>query len=188
VDKIEVASSNVTLGRGDEPVNESAGQGERGDASAEGIILGPGEGYTIPGTDAITLKATSEQTGGSIGFLEVSGSPGYGPPRHIHRSHDELFYVLEGEFIFLVGERQVSALPGTFVFIPRGTVHAAKGVGTEPCKVLAAYIPGGLEHSFEEFAQSRAEQAEDTNRGPGRAKTAEEINEKYDSEFVGPLL
>ncbi len=33
VDKIEVASSNVTLGRGDETMNESTGQGERGAAS-----------------------------------------------------------------------------------------------------------------------------------------------------------
>jgi quercetin dioxygenase-like cupin family protein len=123
--------------------DESAGQRERGTAS-EGIILGPGEGYTIPGTDTITLKATSEETGGSIGFLEATGSPGYGPPRHIHRSHDELFYVLEGEFIFLVGERQVSAPPGTFVFIPRGTVHAAKGIGTEPCKVQGGLHTGGL--------------------------------------------
>ena len=73
------------------------------------------------------------------------------------------------------------------MFIPRGTVHAAKGIGTEPCKVLAAYIPGGLEHSFEEFAQARAGQ-EDANRGTGRGKTTEEINEKYDSEFVGPPL
>ena len=164
----------------------SAGQEERGRFS-RGIILGPGEGYTIPGTDAITLKATGEETGGSIGFLEATSPPGYGPPRHVHRSSDELFYVLEGEFLFLVGERRVSAPPGTFVFIPRGTVHAAKGIGTEPCKVLAAYIPGGLEHSFEEFAQARAEQ-EDANRGTGRGKTAEEINEKYDSEFVGPPL
>ena len=58
-------------------MNESAGQGERGAASG-GIILGPGEGYTIPGTDAITLKATSEETGGSIGFLEATGSRGMG--------------------------------------------------------------------------------------------------------------
>jgi mannose-6-phosphate isomerase-like protein (cupin superfamily) len=93
--------------------------------------------------------------------------PGTGPPRHIHHSCDELFYVLEGEFLFLVGERQVSALPGTFVFIPRGTVHAAKVIGTEPGKVLAAYIPGGLERSFEEFAQLRTEQGEDANRSTG---------------------
>ena len=168
-------------------MNESAGQGERGTAPG-GIVLGPGEGRTIPGTDAIMLKATGEETGGSIGFLEATSAPGTGPPRHIHHSCDELFYVLEGEFLFLVGERQVSALPGTFVFIPRGTVHAAKVSGTEPGKVLAAYIPGGLERSFEEFAQLRTEQGEDANRSTGRGRTVAEINEKYDSEFVGPPL
>jgi quercetin dioxygenase-like cupin family protein len=166
---------------------ESVGQGEQGTASV-GIILGPGEGRTIPGTDTLTLKATSEQTGGSIGVLEATSPPGYGPPRHIHYSSDELFYVLEGEFLFLVGERQISAMPGTFVFIPRGTVHAAKVIGNKPGKVLTAYVPGGLERSFEEFAQVRTDQAEDAKRSTGQGKTMQEINEKYDSEFVGPPL
>jgi quercetin dioxygenase-like cupin family protein len=160
----------------------------QGANAPEGIILGPGEGRPIPGTDAMTLKATSEETGGSIGFIEATSPPGYGPPRHIHRSHDELFYVLEGEFLFLVGESHVSALPGSFVFIPRGTVHAAKAIGTEPVKVLIAYIPGGLEHSFEEFAQLRTEQGEEANRSTDRGRTVAEINAKYDSEFVGPPL
>jgi mannose-6-phosphate isomerase-like protein (cupin superfamily) len=82
-------------------VNASSRRGERETAS-RGIILGPGEGRTIPGTDAMTLKATGEDTGGSIGFLEATSAPGTGPPRHIHHSCDELFYVLEGEFLFLV--------------------------------------------------------------------------------------
>src|SRR5215212_11281142 len=168
-------------------VNEPVERGER-EAASGGIILGPGEGRTIPGTDAMTLKATSEETGGSIGFLEATSLPGYGPPRHIHHSSDELFYVLEGEFLFLVGERRVSAMPGTFVFITRGTVHAAKVIGTEPGKVLAAYIPGGLERSFEEFAQLRTEQGEDANRSTDRGRNVAEINAKYDSEFVGPPL
>jgi hypothetical protein len=46
-----------------------------------------------------------------------------------------------------------------------------------------------LERSFEEFAQLRtAEQGEDANRSTGRGRTVAEINEKYDSEFVGPPL
>ena len=168
-------------------MNESTGQGKRGSASG-GIVLGPCEGRTIPGTDVITLKATSEETGGSVGFLEATSAPGTGPPRHIHHSCDELFYVLEGEFLFLVGERQINVLTGTFVFIPRETVHAAKVIGPEPGKALAAYIPGGLERSFEEFAKLRTEQGEDANRSTGRGRTVAEINEKYDSEFVGPPL
>jgi hypothetical protein len=79
-------------------------------------------------------------------------------------------------------------MPGSFVFIPRGAVHAAKVIGTEPGKVLTAYILGGLERSFEEFAQVRTEQGEDAKRSTGRSMTVEEINEKYDSEFVGPPL
>ena len=90
--------------------------------------------------------------------------------------------------LFLVGERQVSALPGTFVFIPRGTVHAAKVIASEPGKVLIAYTPGGLERSFEEFAHLRAEQGAEANRSVDRGMTVEKINEKYDSEFVGPPL
>jgi mannose-6-phosphate isomerase-like protein (cupin superfamily) len=168
-------------------VNESAGQGERAPAR-RGIVLGPGEGRTIPGSDSITLKATGEETGGSIGFLEATSPPGTGPPRHIHHSCDELFYVLEGKFRFLVGERLVSALPGTFVFIPRGTVHAAKVIGTEPGKVLAAYIPGGLERSFEEFARLAPEQGESPDRSTSRDRAVAEINERYDSEFVGPPI
>lgn len=175
-------------------MNESAGQGERGTALG-GIVTGPGEGRTIPGTDAITLIATGEQTGGSIGVFEASSPPGDGPPRHVHYSCDELFYVLEGEFLFLVGERQGSGSPGTYVFIPRGTVHAYKVIGTERGKLLTAYAPGGLERAFEEFSQLRTEQEEDANRNAGRGRTAAalnekyaEINEKYDSEFVGPPL
>jgi quercetin dioxygenase-like cupin family protein len=144
---------------------------KQGTNAPEDIILGPGEGQTI-GTGGITLKATGEETGGSIGFIEATGPPGYGPPRHVHYGCDELFYVLEGQFLFLVGERQVSGPPGTFVFIPRGTVHAAKVIGTEPGKVLAAYIPGGQELSFEEYGQL----------------PRDVVAEKYDSEFVGPPL
>ena len=153
-------------------MNESAGQRAQRDTASVGIILGPGEGRTVPGTDAMTLKATGEQTGGSIGLIEATTPPGAGPPRHVHYSCDELFYVLEGQFLFLVGDRQFSGPPGTFVFIPRGTVHAAKVVGSEPGKVLVSYVPGGQELSFEEF---------------GRLP-ADVVAEKYDSEFVGPPL
>jgi mannose-6-phosphate isomerase-like protein (cupin superfamily) len=174
-------------------MDESAGQAERGIASG-GIIVGPGEGRTIPGTDAITLIATSEQTGGSIGVFEDISSPGDGPPRHVHYGSDELFYVLEGEFLVLVGERQESVAAGTYVFVPRGTIHAYKVIGTERGRVLSAFIPGGPERGFEEFVKLRTE-GEEVNRSARRSRTVEqmnkmfaEINKKYDSEFVGPPL
>jgi quercetin dioxygenase-like cupin family protein len=137
-------------------MNESAGKGER-DAAPSGIVIGPGEGRTILGTDAITLIATVEETGGSIGVFEDSSSPGDGPPRHVHHGSDELFYLLEGEFLILVGERQERVSAGTYVFVPRGTVHAYKVIGTERGRVLSAFVPGGPELAFEEFVKLRTE-------------------------------
>ena len=73
-------------------MNESAEQRER-DAASKGIVIGPDQGRTIPGTGAITLIATAEETGGSIGVFEGTSPPGDGPPRHIHYGSDELFYL-----------------------------------------------------------------------------------------------
>jgi mannose-6-phosphate isomerase-like protein (cupin superfamily) len=149
------------------------------------IVLGPGEGRVIPGPEGLTLKASAEQSGGSIGFLEGTTPPGFGPPRHIHHGCDELFYVLAGEFRFLLGERLVNASAGTFVFIPRGTVHAPKVVGTEPGRVLVAFIPGGAEQAFEEMAELAS------TAGPGRPPDMDQLQavaKKFNSEFVGPPI
>jgi mannose-6-phosphate isomerase-like protein (cupin superfamily) len=147
------------------------------------IILGPGEGRALPGPEGLTLKATSQETGGSISFAEATNPPGFGPPRHIHYTSDEFFYVLAGEFLFLVGERLVRAAPGTFVFIPRGTVHAPKCVGPEPGKVVTAFIPAGPEQAFVEFAQLGP-----TDGGAPNMDALQAIARKYDSEFVGAPL
>ena len=145
--------------------------GRRSDPSGA-IAVPPGAGRTIAGLELVTLKLTGEQTGGSIGIVEGTSPPGVGPPRHIHRSSDELFYVLSGEFLFLAGELLTEAAPGSLIFVPRGTVHAVKALGSEPGRVLAAFVPGGPERSFEEF---------------GRLPR-DVVAEKYDSEFVGPPL
>ncbi len=150
-------------------VFESVGPGP-GDSGV--IAVPPGAGRTIAGLELVTLKLTGEQTRGSIGMIEGTSPPGVGPPRHIHRSSDELFYVLSGQFLFLAGELLTEAPPGSLIFIPRGTVHAVKALGSEPGKVLAAFVPGGPERAFEEF---------------GRAPR-DVVAEKYDSEFVGPPL
>src|SRR5215203_5699729 len=159
-------------------MNESAGQGER-DAAWRGLVIGPGEGRTIPGTDAITLIATSEESGGSIGVFEDISSPGDGPPRHVHYGSDELFYLLEGEFLILIGERQESVSAGTYVFVPRGTVHAYKVIGTERGRVvLSAFVPGGPELAFEEFVKLRTE-GEVVDRSVRQSRSVEQMNEMF---------
>ena len=83
---------------------------------------------------------------------------------------------------------------GTYVFVPRGTVHAYKVIGPERGRVYSAFVPGGPERGFEEFVKLRTE-GEEVNRSARRRRTVAqmnemfaELNEKYDSEFVGPPL
>jgi mannose-6-phosphate isomerase-like protein (cupin superfamily) len=149
------------------------------------IVRGPGEGRVIPGPEGLTVKAAGDETGGSIGIVEATSPPGFGPPRHVHHANDELFYVLEGTFAFLLGEQVVQAGAGSLVFVPRGMVHAPRVVGPGPGRVLLAFVPGGVERAFDEFAALAAELGGPPDPDDPRVRG---INERYDSVFVGPPL
>ena len=127
-------------------------------ADARVLFVGPGEGRPIPGREEVVFKATGADTGGAVAFLEATTGPGAEPDAHIHHTSDELFYVLEGRMRFRLGEGTVEAPAGTFLFIPRGTVHAAWNDGAERARVLAAFVPAGPERAMEAFAQAPPEE------------------------------
>ncbi|GBF04286.1 cupin [Deinococcus aerius] len=81
------------------------------------------------------------------------GSPG--PRPHLHRSHEEVFYVLEGELTVRVGPQTIRAPAGSFVVIPRGTVHQPSNPGPHPAHVLLLFSPGGMDDFFLEAARGR---------------------------------
>ena len=64
-------------------------------------------------------------------------------PAHFHRHCDEHLFVLSGRGTFWMGEpADVSAFgPGTFLFFPRGTVHAMPAFTEYPVVFLAIYTP-----------------------------------------------
>ncbi len=102
----------------------------------------------------MVVKVGDEDTGGSYSVHDniiPAGSPG--PLPHLHRDHEETFYVIEGELTVRVGERGISAPAGSFVVIPRGVVHQPSNPGTEPTRVLLIFSPAGMEHFFEEAAE-----------------------------------
>jgi len=82
--------------------------------------------------DRITVKLTSEDTGGVYSVAEEVTPPQGGPPPHTHSQEDEALYVLEGEVEFLLGEDTIPAGPGSCVYAPRGALHTFKNVGTCP--------------------------------------------------------
>ena len=73
-------------------------------------------------------------------------------PLHVHPFDDELFYVLEGEHVFRVGDVDIPAGPGGLVFAPRGVPHAQRRVVPREGRLLVLTTPGGLDGFFRELA------------------------------------
>ena len=72
--------------------------------------------------------------------VRVDFDPGYVSPKHIHPG-EEIVYVLEGSLEYEVeGKPPVRVKAGEVLFIPAGTIHAAKNVGSRKGAELAPYI------------------------------------------------
>ena len=77
--------------------------------------------------------------------------PGSGPSAHYHTKMEESFYVLEGEYSFWVGNREIRGGPDTFAFIPVGETHRFQNVGHSPGRLLCICSPPGHERYFQEL-------------------------------------
>lgn len=110
--------------------------------------------------DLYRFLAMSDATGGAYAFWETIATPGLpGPPPHIHHNEDEAFYVLEGRIDLFVEGTVETAGPGTFVNIPRGTLHTFKNAGETPARMLSMVAPGGFEGFFEEVGEPATDPA-----------------------------
>ena len=123
-----------------------------------GIFVGPGDGKALPNPigGRMVVKVRDSDTGGGYSIHDNTIPPGSpGPRPHVHRNHEEAFYVLEGELTVRVGSREITAPAGSFVVVPRGVVHQPSNPGTEPTRVLLIFSPGGMDRFFEEAAEGR---------------------------------
>lgn len=70
----------------------------------------------------------------------VGFTPGASFPRHSHPG-EELVYVTEGQLEYaLEGKPPVTLKAGDVLFIPAGTIHGVKNVGSGNAAELATYI------------------------------------------------
>jgi mannose-6-phosphate isomerase-like protein (cupin superfamily) len=100
----------------------------------------------------ILVKATAQTTRGGFSIFEES-SP-VDTPLHVHEHEDELFFVIEGEHVFQVGDEAFQVGPGGLVFGPRGVPHSQRRVVERTGRVLVMCSPAGLEGFFRELAEA----------------------------------
>lgn len=121
---------------------------------AAGWIVRPDQGYIWemePGRVAV-FKLLSEQTAETIAIFTEEVPVGGGTPVHIHRTSDEVIYLLAGEFTVKIGEQITNVEAGSIAFIPRGRAHAWRNAASTPGKALYIFAPAGGAKVFEKLS------------------------------------
>jgi len=103
---------------------------------------GAGETWAAGGAD-FRLLADGSAVDGRSGLVQCTLAPGWsGPPQHIHREHDESFFILAGTVKFTSGRDELLATPGALVTAPIGDPHTfANADDQAPATLLCTVTP-----------------------------------------------
>ncbi|WP_277978872.1 cupin domain-containing protein [Sphingomonas phyllosphaerae] len=135
------------------------------------------------GVSATTYKVVTSDTKGDLFVIEQANQRRGGPPLHVHQGEDELFYVLEGEYLVQVGDQRFSLKAGDCVLGPRGVPHAWAYAGSTNGRLLLSYAPAGKMEAF----FNAWEQLGFTPGGYSKEKDAALLR-SYGMERVGPPI
>jgi len=115
--------------------------------TAELIDLRPLEPVTI------RVLEDGSRTGHRAGLVEGSLLPASeGPPQHIHREHDEMFFVVSGMVRFISGDEHLDVPAGELVTAPIGTPHTFANLDqSQPATMLCTFTPDRFVNYFREL-------------------------------------
>jgi len=99
-------------------------------------------------SNILDLKVSGRDTNGNLAIFEqTSISQGRGTPLHVHYFQDEIFYVIDGEYYFQVGDEKYHLSFGDSIFLPRKVPHAWTQV-SEKGKLTITFQPAGKMEEF----------------------------------------
>ena len=135
----------------------------------------------------ITVKATTESTGGAYSLCHQFSPPGSATPYHVHHTEDEAFYILQGESIFTCDGKKMVAGPGTYIFLPRQIPHGIRVTGSIPTEMLIFVMPGtGFVGMMEEMGEPAKERVLPQPTVPDIDKLTR-LCAKYQLDILGPI-
>jgi mannose-6-phosphate isomerase-like protein (cupin superfamily) len=133
-------------------------------SETKGVVVPPGGGKHLEDAsgEVVSMKLFGRDTGRSVSLFEQKVPAGRKNSwLHLHRDSDEVFWVLEGEFTFKIGDEVITGGPGTCAFMPRGVPHAWKNSGSTPGRFVAFLTParggGFIEEMVERLDERKLE-------------------------------
>ena len=146
----------------------------------EGIILKPGEARSVSlRGNQLEFLVTGEHSKRCTVY-SYTLQPGFNAGLHYHTKFEEMFYVVEGELSFRLGDKVVHGGPGTFMFVPPRIAHEISNPGPEIARMLMINTPPGYERYFQKVADVFAKE------GPLDTEMIAELRREYDTVQVTP--
>lgn len=131
--------------------------------------------------DTFYTKVSTADTDGALYIFESTRDKKGGPPLHYHYEQDEWWYILEGEFLFKVGDETFTAKKGDSVFGPRMVPHAFAKTNDGPARLVMAFQPAGkMEAHFKAVSEDAYAKLSDKDKHKFRQDNGFEV--------VGPAL
>ncbi|MET7392956.1 cupin domain-containing protein [Dactylosporangium sp. NPDC005572] len=123
--------------------------GESGEHSATYRPADAPPEWTYANGNTVHYLATGATTNGQFGLYrwEMGPQPS-GPDPHFHRSISESFYILRGTVRIYDGKQWIDTVPGDFVHVPEGGVHAFRNESGEPASMLLHFAPGAPREAY----------------------------------------
>jgi quercetin dioxygenase-like cupin family protein len=116
-------------------------------------ILAAQEGRALWHLGALLVfKALGAETNQQFWALEGLADQQMAVPLHAHSHEDEIWYVLEGEIAFTVGDETQIGGPGAFVYIPRNVPHTFQ-IRSATARWFGVGTPAGLDQWFFETGE-----------------------------------
>lgn len=138
----------------------------------------------------VTIHVPHERGSDGISALESLAPQGDSPPLHIHHKEDELFYVLDGEFTFQVGDEQHHRKAGESILGPKGIPHTFR-VDSENGRWLVVTTNGDFERLVRKLGRMAEKLELPPPSGPPTPEQQKALAEaalKENIEIVGPPL
>ena len=136
---------------------------------------------TLMEGDTFYTKISTQDTDGDVFAFESTRLVKGGPPLHYHYEQDEWFYILEGEFLFKIGEDTFTARAGDSLFGPRMIPHAFAKTNEGRAKMLIVFQPAGkMEAHFKAVSEGIYKKLTEAEK--------HQIRQKNGFEVVGPAL
>jgi quercetin dioxygenase-like cupin family protein len=109
------------------------------------VIVGSGMGPHGETAQQAGTKRTDLQRhdlsapGREVIQVRVDFDPGYVAPRHTHPG-EEIIYIIEGTLEYRLDDKPSTVKAGDVLFVPAGTVHSVKNIGSGNGAELATYV------------------------------------------------